>query len=191
MVSECCATLIFVHVNKYMLSALNASKVKATLWKWQLWRLRFVFALIWITEDGKAKIPICVKVSFSCHRMKDCFFTRCLKPLNFRAERVCWILSMLVIEMQLPEKWEVCCVKYEQGAMHWVGGSHSNFASGTLSGKCCSFPCHPSPGVCSSSFLMASMLACGTDLCSVANTELVGQGVRQAHIACCSSHSLT
>lgn len=122
MVSECCATLIFVHVNKYMLSALNASKVKATLWKWQLWRLRFVFALIWITEDGKAKIPICVKVSFSCHRMKDCFFTRCLKPLNFRAERVCWILSMLVIEMQLPEKWEVCCVKYEQGAMHWVGG---------------------------------------------------------------------
>lgn len=49
--------------------------------------------------------------------MKDCFFTTCLKPLNFNAKRACRILSTLVIEMQLPETREGCCMKQEKGSV--------------------------------------------------------------------------
>lgn len=87
-------------------------------------------------------------------RMKDFFFsTRCLKPLNFKAKFAFWLLFTLVIEMQLPETWEVCYVKQEKGTMHYMGDLiPSSHLSDSLSRKCCSLTCQPLKGTCSSSF---------------------------------------
>lgn len=76
-------------------------------------------------QNGKAKTPVCVKVSFY-HGLKDMessivSSTKYLKPLNFKAKDLCWILSALVIKTQFPGTWDVRCVEQEKGTMHQVG----------------------------------------------------------------------